>query len=287
MKALEIAKAGEPHFDFCLWEYAPPAPSAGKLRSVNLLWRSFEAERLGPRAFEVVEAIRAGLGDSKSVWGIKKDASGAISWEFYFYDYARLARERSISRLLEIVRPWIPCAVPPGERHPYFMFSIDFARPQLDLGAPIEEVQMYIGNIGSRVSSGVCYGVTRERTELKNFYFFFDAKEEMEYVTGKLTSSAYLDVPGFAADSILLPGLIDCQTIVISNKRDRDGVYFCRINVRQLLFFLERMDFPREEVEFVRQNAGRLDHMLYDVGFDYRVEDGVLRVVKSAYYGTF
>src|SRR5947207_14587881 len=122
-RPLEIATADEPHFDFCLWEYAPPAPAQGKLRSVNLLWRSFEAEGLGPRAFEVVQAIREGLGDSRSVWGVKKDSGGGISWEFYFYDYARLERERSISRLLQIVRPWIPCAVPAGERHPYFMFS--------------------------------------------------------------------------------------------------------------------------------------------------------------------
>lgn len=31
----------------------------------------------------------------------------------------------------------------------------------------------------------------------------------------------------------------------------------------------------------------RLDHMLYDVGFDYRMEAGRLQIIKSAYYGVF
>ena len=31
----------------------------------------------------------------------------------------------------------------------------------------------------------------------------------------------------------------------------------------------------------------RLDHMLYDVGFDYRMEGGRLNILKSAYYGVF
>jgi hypothetical protein len=285
-RALEHAGDQERLFDFCLWEYPPHAPCEGKLRSINLLARSFDAEGLPERAHEVVHAIRRELGDSRSVWGVKQDASG-ISWEFYFYDYGRLERERSIPRLLGAVKPWIPCEVATSERHPYFMFSIDFGREQLAEGRPIEEVQMYIGNIGSYVSSGVCYGVTRSRTTLKNFYFFFDAKRDMQEVIGKLTSSAYLDLPGLDLDAILLPELVDCQTIVVSNKRDRDGVYFCRIDVRQLLFFLKRMRFPRAQVDFVEQNADRLDHMLYDVGFDFRVENGELRVVKSAYYGTF
>jgi hypothetical protein len=284
--APEYALEGERLFDFCLWEYPPAAPCAGKLRSVNLLALSFEIEGLGPRAGEIVRAIRTGLGDSRSVWGIKREA-GRTSWEFYFYDYERLQRKRSIPRVLEIIRPWVPCAVATSERNPYFMFSIDLAREQLEDGAPLEEVQMYIGNIGSQVSSGICYAVTAERTTLKNFYFFFDAKTEMESILGKVASSAYLDLAGLRPEAILWPELCRCQTIVVANKRDRDGVYFCRVDVHQLLFFLKRLGYPEALIAFIERNAGALDHMLYDVGFDYRVEDGRLNVVKSACYGIF
>ncbi len=284
--APEFSTGEEKQYDFCLWEYRPPAPPAGKLRSINLLARSFESSGLGARALDIVGAIRQGLGDSRSVWGVKQEA-GRISWEFYFYDYARLERQRSVPRLLGLIRPWIPSAVEVSDRQPYFMFSIDLDRAQLAEGRPLEEIQMYIGNIGSAVSSGICYAVTREHTRLKNFYFFFDARKDMENIVGKLTSSAYLDVPGFNVDAVLWPELRDCEVIVVANKQQRDGVYFSRINVDQLLHFLKRMDYPREHVSFVEENRRHLDHMLYDVGFDYSVENGSLKIVKSAYYGVF
>jgi len=284
--ALEYATGGEKQFDFCLWEYRPPAPAAGKLRSINLLARSFEASGLGKRAFDVVGAIRQGLGHSRSVWGIKQE-EGRISWEFYFYDYARLERERSIPRVLELIRPWIACEVPTSERQPYFMFSVDLDRAHLMDGRPLEDIQMYIGNIGGTVSSGICYEVTRRQARLKNLYYFFDARTEMENIVGKVTSSVHLDLPGMDLDSVLWPELRDCQIIVVSNKQERDGVYFSRINVDRLLHFLKRLGYPREHISFVEENRRNLDHMLYDVGFDYCVKNGSLEIVKSAYYGVF
>jgi hypothetical protein len=283
---LEYASGQEAQFDFCLWEYLPPSPSAGKLRSINLLSNSFAAAGLGQRAHEVTRAIRQGLGESRTVWGVKLEG-GSVSWEFYFYDYDRVERERSIPRVLELIRPWVPCEVGTSERQPYFMFSLDLARPQLELGRPMDEIQMYIGNIGGTVSSGICYAVTRDQTRLKNLYYFFDARTEMENIVGKMTSSVYLDLAGFDLDAILWPELRSCQIIVVSNKQERDGVYFSRIDVDQLLFFLKRMRYPADHVEFVERHRGQLDHMLYDVGFDYRVENGELKIVKSAYYGVF
>jgi hypothetical protein len=284
--AAELAAAGERLYDFCLWEYAPAAPVEGKLRSINLLRASFADRGIEAPAMRVMQALRKGLGDSRTVWGIKQQGP-AISWELYFYDYDRLERERSVARVLDLLAPHVPCQVRVSDRHPYFMFSLDLGEAQLARGEPLEEVQMYVGNIGSRVSSGICYGVSRAGMELRNFYFFFDAKVEMESVIGKVTSSAYLDVPRLDLRSILWPELVDCQTIVVANKRDRDGVYFCRINVGQLLLFLKRMSFPAAQVRYVEENRGRLDHMLYDVGFDYRAENGTLQIVKSAWYGVF
>ncbi len=284
MSDLEVMTGEEAQFDFCLWEYRPPMPSAGKLRSLNLLNNSFEAEGLGKRAFEVIGALREGLGESRTVWGIKQE-NGRISWEFYFYDYGRLERERSIPRVLELIRQWIPCSVPTSERHPYFMFSLDLDRPQLEEGRALEEIQMYIGNIGGTVSSGICYAVTHEEMRLKNLYYFFDGRTELENIVGKLTSSVHLDVPGFNLDDVLWPELRDCPIIVVSNKQQRDGVYFSRITVDQLLVFLKRMRYPDAHVSFVEAHRGRLDHLLYDVGFDYRVANGRLEIVKSAYYG--
>ncbi len=38
---------------------------------------------------------------------------------------------------------------------------------------------------------------------------------------------------------------------------------------------------------FLVENRSRLDHLLYDVGIDYRMEGDELKILKSGYYGFF
>jgi hypothetical protein len=45
------------------------------------------------------------------------------------------------------------------------------------------------------------------------------------------------------------------------------------------------MAYPPGIIDFVEQNRAGLDHMLYDVGIDYRKTERGLEVVKSAFYG--
>lgn len=286
MSFLEYADKNEAQFDFCLWEYPAVKSSAGKLRSINLLANSFAGQQASERGMAMAGAIRREFGDSRTVWGIKQ-AGKEISWELYFYDYARTERERSIPRLIETIRPWVSCDIETSECLPYFMFSIDLSRELLAAQGELQEIQMYIGNIGSLVSSGICYGVTRQETRLKNFYFFFDARRDMSEIEGKVCSSVYLDAADFSIDQVLWPELSDCEVMVVANKTDRDGVYFSRLKVPQLLWFMKRMEYPQSQIQFVESNMDRLDHMLYDVGFDYRMEAGRLQIIKSAYYGVF
>lgn len=283
---LEPTEASDRYFDYCLWEYSPVADPQHKLRSINLLHQSFASAGMDARAYALVQAVRAGIGHGNTVWGVKQQA-GVLSWELYFYDYGRRQRARSITRLLEIIRPFIPCDIRVNEARDYFMFSVDINSALLSATQSLQELQMYIGNVGSSVSSGICYTVTPQTITMKNFYFFFDARTESRQIVDKVISSAYLDVSRFDVDSVLWPELRRCKTIVVANKRDHDGIYFSRITLEQLLVFLRRLDYPQSTVDFVEGHREQLNHLLYDVGFDYRMEDGVLRILKSAYYGVF
>ena len=40
-------------------------------------------------------------------------------------------------------------------------------------------------------------------------------------------------------------------------------------------------------VSHVEASRDGLDHLLYDVGIDYRMEGDSLMILKSGYYGTF
>ncbi len=282
----EYATSDDPSLNYCLWSYAPVAPAEDKFRPINLLLQSFDHAGMADGACAIVDAIRDGIGPFRTVFGIKL-IDGRLGWEFYFYDYARRGRAVSMSRVLEALRPLADCAIQPNENLPYFMFSLDLddalARGRRD----IEVIHMYIGNPGSSVSSGIAYAVTPAGSRLENFYFFFDARTQLREVARKVASSAWFDETVLPLDSVLLPELRQCRTICVANKQTHDCIYFSGVDVGQLLWFLVTLDYPASIVTFVRENRSRLDHLLFDVGFDYRIEDGRLRILKSGYYGVF
>lgn len=282
----EYATSADPALNYCLWQYAPAQPAEDNFRSINLLLQSFELARLDERACRIVDLIREAIGPFRTVFGVKL-VDGRLAWEFYFYDYARREREVSITRVLEAIRPLVPCAVRADERLPYFMFSLDL---DADIAAGrrgLEVVHMYVGNPGSAVSSGIAYALRREGTTLENFYFFFDAARQLDEAAGKICSSAYFDDTRLPLDAVLVPELRRCQTICVANKRTHDCVYFSGIDVHQLGYFLERLAYPAPIRGFVREHAARFAHLRFDVGFDYRMEGGKLKILKSGYYGVF
>jgi hypothetical protein len=286
MDRIEYTTSQDIFHDFCLWEYVPSVPYENKFRSVNLLYNSFEQIGVHERFFDLVQVIREGMEESNTVWGVKR-LGNDMFWELYFYDYGRRQRTRSITRLLDIIRPFIRCKIKVNENYPYFMFSIDINGDLICGARELEEIHMYIGNPGSTVSSGICYSLTAGKTRLENFYFFFNAETEMDEIMAKTGCSALIDSTRISVDQILWPELKRCKVMVVANKQENDSVYFSRINVDQLIFFLHRMEYPEQLVSFVEANQSKLDHLQFDVGFDYRMEGRDLVILKSAYYGFF
>lgn len=286
MERFEYATAQDPHVNYCLWQYHPVAPAEDKFRAVNLLYHSFELARADARLYDLVDALREAIGPFRTVFGIKL-IEGRLAWEYYFYDYRRREREVAISRVLEALRPFARCDIRPNENLPYFMFSIDIDGALATGKRELDVVHMYLGNPGSAVSSGIAYALRPSGSTLENFYFFFDAKTQREDAASKIFCSPHVDPASVRPERILLPELRDCHTICVANKQRNDCVYFSGVNVDQLLWFLDRFAYPPEIQRMVRENRASLDHLLYDVGIDYRIEDGAMRVLKSGYYGVF
>jgi len=283
---LEATTGQDRFFDFCMWEYRPKVPHANKFRSANLLMHSFDALGVDGRGDEVIRRIREAIGEGRTVWGIK-NSPGGISWEFYFYDYRRRDRTVSVARVLDALRPMVPSGIAVNDSMHYFMFSIDIDGALLSGKRPLDEVHLYIGNVGSAVSSGISYSATAQGMSLENFYFFFDAEKQMDEIVTKVVCSAFMDSSRVPVDQVLWPELRNCKIIVVANKKQHDGVYFSGITIDQLIFFLTRMNYPETLVSFIKHNRAMLDHLQYDVGFDYRMEGGALSILKSCYYGVF
>jgi len=286
MERLEYSTMQDTFYDFCLWEYNPVASCENKLRASSLLFHTFDVTGMDERIFDLIRAIREGFGVLNTVWGVKQ-LGAELSWEFYFYDYRRRERERSITKLKDIAGPFFQCDISANENIHYFMFSIDINNRLISKDRNLDEIHMYIGNTGSTVSSGICYSLTKKGTKLENFYFFFDSNRQMKEIIRKAACSAYFDDAVIRIDQILWPELRNCRVIVVANKQNNDSVYFSRINVDQLIFFLKRMGYPSGIVGFVEENRRKLDHLLFDVGFDYRMDKNNVVILKSGYYGVF
>ena len=283
---MEYNLAEDRFFNYCLWEYRPLAPPFGKFKAANLLYHSFDVGCAHENAFRIVQLIRDLFGEGNTVWGVKW-AEDALKWEFYFYDYRRRDRERSISRLLEAIVPVASCSVTINENPHYFMFSIDIDNQLLSGAEELDEIHIYVGNVGSNVSSGISYSLTNHGKRLENLYYFFNPKLHLDDIKGKICCSAFIDSPKIDLDTILWPELADCSTICLANKQHNDCIYFSGITVEQLLFSLTRLNYPSEIISFIRENRSNLDHLRYDFGIDYTLENGRMAVVKSGYYGTF
>jgi hypothetical protein len=282
--AAERARAADPALDFCLWPYDPPSPVHGEsLAGVNLLYAAGEDAGCCRSYRTVADSLRGALGPFRSVWGVKWDGA-ALSTEFYFYDYNRLERAAPFGKIARVFAPVAAVEAPVKDDVPYFMVSVELPPASRNGPARIAEADIYIGNPGSQVSSGISYRVSEAGAELKNFYFFFEAKTEWESVVAKAACSAQVPLPGFPLDAVLPSYLRDCRVIVIANKRRHDAVYFSGIDIAQLIGFLKAFGYPPALVAYAAREQRNFAHLSFDVGFDYRLEAGRLVIAKSSFY---
>ena len=283
---LEYCEISEQFFDFCLWEYSPMNPPHNKLRSINLLNASLDGSKAEDAIKTICNSIREAIGVNKTVWGVKKYGE-QLSWELYFYDYHRLEREISATKLLSLLKDILPCSLIVDENTPYFMFSLDLDSDTLIHNNVLEEINIYIGHPSTDVSSGLNYTLSSQGLALTNLYHFYDRDSQFDDILAKIICSAHLDLTQIDINHILWPELLDCKTIVVANKKNNDGLYFCRVTIDVLILFLQRCDYSDTLITFCQQHRDGFSHLLFDVGIDYTMINGRIKILKSAFYGFF
>lgn len=286
----------QPYLNYCCWPYEPPQPGEGKLRPSSLLFQAISdmpnsdvpdsglarADWLA----ETIRVIQAGVGDFRCVYGIKR-IDGRWAIEVYVYDYARQGRVLSVERFFGACGGHLRLEPKVSSHLPYFMFSFDLDERVAGADGAVDVINVYVGNPGSDVSSGLSYRVTVDERRFENAYFFFDARNQYQAICDKMVCSVFGDAAHFPFDAVMPERLRDCNTVCIANKRMCDTIYFSGVKLEQLQYFLEWQCYPSEFVEFVQSHARSLDHLLYDVGIDYRVGRSGLQILKSGIYGIF
>jgi hypothetical protein len=274
-----FCQPGDVYYDFFYFKYKPVSDTNNKLKPINLLLNSFEQQACGAEFYDFVAMIMKRFGRGKTVWGIKK-VGDSIFWEFYFYNWEKKDKKINMSNFLKISKPFFRSEIKPNENIPYIMFSADVTKG-LFSKRELNGLHTYIRKLTT------CYFLDKTGTELENCYIHYNPKTEFGELIENTKRTTIIDFTKIKESDVLWPELVDCHTIVRAYKRKNDAIYYNRININQLLFFLKKNNYPKEIILFIEKNKTRLNHLLFDVGFDYIMENNKIKITKSGYYGIF
>jgi len=275
-RRVKLNAESDKFYDYCHFEYKPGTASGDKLRSVDLLIRSFDSAKCEKEFYNFVDILRQKFGVNNTVWGIKNN-DGKISWEYYFYNPEKKDSRINISNFIKVSGKFFSADIKVNENIPYIMFSADITK-KLFKSRKLQGIHVYIDH---------SYFLDKTGMTLENQYSFYNPKREKDNLIFDIKKSAIIDFTKIKLSEILWPRLIDCHSICRAHKRKNDAIYYSRINVDQFIIFLEKLNYSDKLISFIEQNKHKLNHLYYDVGFDYIMENNKLKIIKSGYYGTF
>jgi hypothetical protein len=270
-------QADDPFFDYLLLPYTPLRPAAGKLRAVSLLRESFALMGVAAEGDRLVAALHRHLGPFRTVWGIKAGSESAqLDWELYFYRRDTGRGEPAFDGVLNALEPCLRVAERPPLPDRWELWSLEFDAAALAAGHG-GTVDVYLGMRAYRARG--------QSLELKNLYTFEDAGMRLERVLERLLIAVHAPRDGEEIARLLPPALLaGCPRVCVANKRLADGLYFSGLRLEQLRAFVAAHGWPPAIGEWLDQRADLLDHLLWDVGFDFRRVGPHLHVQRSGVF---
>lgn len=254
--------------------YEPVCDPAGKLPSEALLLRSARGPA-GTLVRALRRALQAALGAGQVVFGVK-ERGGKRFWEFYFYRHAGPRLDpASVREALAgtLALRWEGPSLPE-----HFMWSFEVDASTARSGV-VTEFHVYRGTERDSRRFGESFLVRGRATLKENEYRFFVPKDDGPLLARELGSLAAPPLP-VAPEA--------CGRVCLARKggggplpsRD-NGLYFAGVALPGFLAFLEAAGTYGALLDWARSESGRLDHLRFDMGFDF---DGT-RWVKSGVYG--
>lgn len=265
--------------------YEPLCDPAGKLLSEALLLQSARGAG-GALVRALRAALQAALGPGKVVYGIK-ERGGQRFWEFYFYLHAgpRLdwpSVRAALRGTLDL--RWDAPALPE-----HFMWSFE-----VDAGTSaargVSEFHVYRGTERDRRRFGESFVVRPGETRKENDYRFFVPASDGALLERELAGIPALGPQGRLAPLPVAPE--QCGRVCLAHKGGggplparANSLYFAGVPLAGFLGFLEAAGTYPSLLAWAKANSGRLDHLRYDMGFDFEAGAGGPRWLKSGVYG--
>ena len=298
MDKLEYQNINDKFYNFGSSEYVPlTSDITNKLKSNNILMNLIDIKYK-----DMFNMLRRAFGDDKVTWGIK-NVNGKLEFELYFYSFLLNLRDSKfiVDKFLDL--PDFDSDIP------FIMWSVDIndnLKQDINFYRGYSDFRKHIGSVDANLLLLLAksYSYNGESYKEQNTYYFWkDSLENIGIIKAKIFNSPFVS-ENINVDDILIPeflewyetnmGLISSSHsingkneygIVTSNKEDCSSIYYMALNVDMLLIFLKRFNYPQNQIDFIEFNKDKLNHLLYDISFNYRVENNKLKILKSGYYG--
>jgi len=278
-----VQKPNDPARDFCQWPYKRPrSPAIGAWRQEKILFDFLDKHQCQTAVYDRLRHIQNINGRFNTVWGLKSDGND-YSLELYFYDYDRALRHLQPEEILSAAQIPVIAGSCPAKTLEYFMWSIEL---DLFTQKPAEDIDVYCNGTGGTLSGGICYTLCQNQLELKNLYYFFQSAPDRAKILDQLSASPHsLSVKSYP-DS-LLPGAMEEEIYVVAIKRRHASVYFSRAPLQHCIAQLRKHGFLTDLALYLDVNTSKLEHHLFDIGIDYRLENNKLKISRMAIFGIF
>lgn len=278
---LEYQKLNDTLLNFCNIEYDSKARYLDKqIKSSNIFNNSIYNTMYENK----LNSLFNRLDSDKTCWGIK-NVNGNIEWELYFYSLPNKFQD-----LRNTINPFFNLPDFEVQPPPYFMWSFDINNLNSN------KIEIYITNNHfdkqSFIFSGSSYTYDSMNYTYGNTYHFWkNPIQNLNRIKDTIFHSPFID-RNINIESILIPEFIDfyrdnefIYNICTTKKRNCDSLYYMSLDINMLIVFLKKFNYPINQIEFLEYNKNKLNHLLYDISINYKVENGKLKIIKSGYYG--
>lgn len=274
--------------------YPMRADPTGRPSSADLLCAVYPEDSPARRALEhIVNGLRAALGENRMIWALKH-IDGRVRFEFYLFRGAAEDRPDGISGLFSdtvaAFRDLAAWNAPDRFDGDPILVSFEFSIDDHGTVEPTATIDASY-NVSGRSSFVVNYELSSSESRLKSVSQGFDVVDERDLLRDHLESNRHRATgsDGAIARHWLrrIDDMTECRRCWVSFKSGSDGVYPSRTHVDDLVGLLTEFAYPEHLREWVTERRDQLDHLRFDLCYDYAVVESSVVTNRTAFCGWF
>lgn len=268
------------HRGVSLQDYLPRTPIAGGVPASDL----FESTWAGSPHADQLERICAAavdvLGSGQTVWRVRNDGSGSLSWELYWWSHAERqpldALELVLSKARIELHPDIDRTVLSRLAPLCLSFDLPLAGPDT-LGA----INLYMPLLPATAGYYSLGGgdLTFQGTQTR-----YELPEQLDKFQADVAASPHL--LSSPLDEVVPIPIRRTRWLYLTHKPTCDGIYSAGLDLASFEWFLETFRYPPALCELVASKRDRLGHLCFDVGYNVTTLGGGTRFGTSGFYGS-